>query len=300
MSSAGHARRHRGSGSVGREVVASLGASRGGFLGRFLRRRGDGRRGDWRRSARSAAVDAIAATGAESSASRRRAATPRTRFGPRRRRASQEEPRVGADVGAKALPRVGAGCGLARDAPPRRPQRAPVEGRGAVRFRCRRRRDRDTTRRGARTPRPVSPEGRRAPARAAALSMNRGPGAPEKSISARRPRRALRSSCPSPRPSAATSDPKPAQPKITTSLAIAVVVSRRACCHVFVLQSEHRHIDGPDVDAPVAVAEPVHALPQQTAPRTFDVVAMPKLSPTSDAVAQALEQAHDGAESKSP
>ena len=57
---------------------------------------------------------------------------------------ARSPPRVGADVGAERLPRVGLlSRGLARDAPPRRPQRAAVEGQGAVRFRFRRRRDGD-------------------------------------------------------------------------------------------------------------------------------------------------------------
>ena len=139
-------RRHRGSGEITCAVVASLGASYGFSLMRLLhvlstlpevrRSRAEAGVGLTGAGDRDRQVDAAAATGAVLCPRGAEAATPRMRFGPRRRRASQEPSRVGADVGAERLPRAGPlGCGLARDAPPRGAQRAAVEGQGAVRFR---------------------------------------------------------------------------------------------------------------------------------------------------------------------
>ena len=245
---------------------------------------------------RSAAVDAAAATGGVLCL-----AAPEQRLPERDLvlgvgEQARSPPRVGADVGAERLPRVGLlGRGLARDAPPRGPQRAAVEGQGAVRFRFRRRRDRDGFAAGRvrlgqylreavellrERPRFRRPE---------ALERQRGTkthggldGLYDRAAGRRgRPSGQLRA-------------------KARAAQNNHVAGDRCGCVdecllHVFVLQSEHRHIDGPDVDAPVAVAEPVHALPQQRLPgfrRRGDAEAV---ADQRRGRARRIQQTHDGA-----
>ena len=240
---------------VGQEVV--------GFPGGFLRRRGDGRR-----------RDAIG-RGRRHRRDRRGVlclSPPEQRLPERDLVLGVGEQAgnaagVGADVGAERLPRVGLlGLGLARDAPPRRPQRAAVEGQGAVRFGFRRRRDGDGLAAGRvrlghdlreavellrERPRRVRREAlerQRATKAHGGLDWLYDRGARRRG----RPSSQLR-----PKARAAQNND---------------VAGDRCCCvderllHVFVLQSEHRHVHGPDVDTPLTIPEPVDALPQQGLP----------------------------------